>query len=87
MKVKEKGMHSTDKTMPIYIRSEEREELFNSIYEAEEENDREEVKLLLSSEYLEKICLGRTELPDYAYGHLRKLLKTEYKEWKEEKSK
>lgn len=71
-------MESTDSTLKIYIKPETREELFTLIL-----NDEENMKDYLSAESLERICLGKTHLPDYAYSQIRKLLKNEYKVWKE----
>lgn len=71
-------MESIDSTLKIYIKPDTREELFTLIF-----NDEDNMKDYLSSENLERICLGKTHLPDYAYSQIRKLLKIEYKIWKE----
>lgn len=73
-------MESIDSTLKIYIKPDTRAELFNSII-----NDEDNMKDYLSIENLERICLGKTHLPDYAYSQIRKLLKIEYKIWKEKK--
>lgn len=70
-------MESTDSTLKIYIKPETRVELFTLIL-----NDEENRKDYLSAENLERICLGKTYLPDYAYSQIRRLLKNEYKIWK-----
>ena len=70
--------NSTDTSLKIYITEEAREKLFKTIFE-----DESEIKCYLSAGYLERICLGKTGLADYAYGQIRKLLKQEYKIWKE----
>lgn len=68
-------MKSTDTNLKIYIRAEDREELFKQMQQTDD------VKDLLSASNLERICLGKTHLPDYAYGQIRRLLKQEFKQW------
>ena len=68
-------MKSTDTNLKIYITEEVREELFKKMQQVNDPKD------LLSAENLEKICLGKTYLPDYAYGQIRRLLKQEFKQW------
>lgn len=70
--------NSIDTSLKIYITEKAREELFKTVLE-----DESEIKYYLSAEYLEGVCLGKTHLPDYAYSQIRKLLKQEYKAWKE----
>lgn len=67
----------------IWIKDEEKLLLFKDILDAEKQGNKDLVKYLLSAENLERICLGKTYLPDYAYSKLRSKLKKEYKEWKE----
>jgi len=67
---------SLDVNQNIYISPQGREEFFQHIT-----NNNFDLKYAFSSEYLEKWCLGKTYLPDYAYSHIRSLLKKEYKEW------
>ena len=68
-------MKSTDTNLKIYIMEEVREELFKKMQQVNDPKD------LLSTENLEKICLGKTYLSDYAYGQIRRLLKQEFKQW------
>lgn len=77
-------MSSLDTTMKIYINAVGREELFKELYESE--NDPAFFKYLWSPANLERYCLGRTGSNDYAYSHIRALLKKEYKEWKQQKT-
>ena len=65
-------------TSQIFISDNEKQKLFDQIRAAEK--DKAKINYLLSAEYLEKICTGKTYLPDYAYGPLRSQLKKEYKE-------
>lgn len=71
-------MKSTDTNLKIYITEEAREELFEKMQQVIDPKD------LLSAESLERICLGKTHLPDYAYGQIRRLLKQEFKQWSNE---
>lgn len=71
-------MTSTDTNLKIYITEEAREELFKKMRLVDDPKD------LLSAENLEKICLGKTHLSDYAYGQIRRLLKQEFKRWLDE---
>lgn len=71
-------MKSTDTNLKIYITEEAREELFNKMQQVIDPKD------LLSAENLERICLGKTYLSDYAYGQIRHLLKQEFKQWLDE---
>ena len=75
---------SLDRTMKIYIGELNRELLFNELYE--NENNTAFFKFLWSADNLERYCLGKTGLPDYAYSHIRALLKKEYVEWKKQKT-
>lgn len=65
--------------MDIYINEKEKLELFEELLIS----DREEQRYLLSADHLERICLGKTYLPDYAYSKIRSQLKKEFKIWKE----
>lgn len=75
---------SLDENQRIYIDEEGRESLFNEIFEAQQKG--QDIKYYFSSEYLERYCLGDTSAYDYAYSHIRALLKKEYKEWLKSKS-
>lgn len=66
----------------IWIKEEEKLLLFKDILNAEKQRDKDTLKYLLSAENLERICLGKTYLPDYAYSKLRSKLKKEYKQWR-----
>lgn len=68
-------MKSTDTNLKIYIAEEARDKLFKKMQQVIDPKD------LLSAENLERICLGKTHLPDYAYGQIRRLLKQEFKLW------
>lgn len=68
-------MKSTDTNLKIYISEKEREKLFKKMQQVNDPKD------LLSSDNLEKICLGKTYLADYAYGQIRRLLKKEFEQW------
>lgn len=70
-----KALKSTDATLPIYITEEAREALFKKMQQVNDPKD------LLSAEYLETICLGKTHLANRAYGQIRRLLKQEFKTW------
>ena len=90
-KMKKININSTDTNQEIYITEERREELFNQLLENELLKTKGEYhyekKYLLSSEYLERICLGKTGLSDSHYTKLIKMLSKEYEEWKENKNK
>lgn len=75
---------SLDREMKIYIKESERAVLFNELHE--NENNKAFFKLLWSAENLERYCMGKTGLADYAYSHIRVLLKKEYAEWKKAKN-
>ena len=79
-KARDKGenMKSTDTNLKIYITEEAREALFKEMQQVNDIGD------LLSPSNLEQICLGKTHLPDYAYGQIRRLLKQEFKQWSAE---
>lgn len=68
-------MKSTDTNLKIYITEKAREALFKKMQQVNDTRD------LLRAENLERICLGKTYLPDYAYGQIRRLLKQEFKQW------
>lgn len=76
-------MNSLDRNQKIYIDKESREELFNEL--CTNENNQTELKYLWSVDNLERYCLGKTGSADYAYSHIKALLKKEYKKWKEYK--
>ena len=69
---------SSNRNQKIYITECNREQLFKHIKEVQEEMD---IDYFFSAENLERYCSGKTHLCEYAYGHIRKLLKKEYKEW------
>lgn len=69
---------SLNSNQKIYITEHGREDLFKHIKEEQEEMN---IDYFFTAENLERYCLGKTYLPDYAYGHVRRLLKKEYKEW------
>ena len=71
---------SLDPNQKIYIDEEGRNELFNKIISGEYTE-----KYAFNTEYLERYCLGKTYLPDYAYSHIRILLKKEFKQYKLDK--
>lgn len=88
---------STDPNQKIWIQEWVRDELFSDTLAAEEEaaqkcysadEMKHEIKGVLdfyfSAENLERYCVGDTGLADYAYSHIRVLLKKEYAEWKAE---
>lgn len=88
---------STDPNQKIWIQEWVRDELFSDILAAEQEaaqkcysadEMKHEIKSVLdfyfSAENLERYCVGNTGLADYAYSHIRVLLKKEYAEWKAE---
>lgn len=72
---------SLNKNQKIYITEHNRENLFKHIKEVQEEIEEMNIDYFFSAENLERYCSGKTCLFDYAYGHIRKLLKKEYKEW------
>ena len=69
---------SLNRNQKIYITEYNRENLFKHIKEVQDEMD---IDYFFSAENLERYCSGKTNLGEYAYGHIRKLLKKEYKEW------
>lgn len=76
----DRQLKSTDSSLKIYISEESRRDLFKMIDEIPDGlND------ILSAENLERYCLGKTHLADSAYSQIRRLLKKEYKEYKEQK--
>lgn len=68
---------SLDPNQKIYIDEEGRNELFDKIIRGEYTE-----KYAFNTECLERYCLGKTYLPDYAYSHIRSLLKKEFKQYK-----
>lgn len=76
----DRGLKSTDSSLKIYISEESRNEIFKDI----DENP-DCIDYIFSAENLERYCLGKTHLADYAYSQIRRLLKKEYKEYKEQK--
>ncbi len=68
---------SLNTNQKIYITEEARLELFQKI---EPFGDYTQ-QYAFSADCLERYCLGKTELPDYAYSHIRSLLKKEFKEY------
>jgi len=71
---------SLDPNQKIYIDEEGRTELFDKILSGEYTE-----KYAFNIECLERYCLGKTYLPDYAYSHIRSLLKKEFKQYKLDK--
>ena len=77
---------SLDTNQPIYITEEDRELLFNYIYDRETQDLYSDFngdikrfyKSEFSAEILEDYCLGRTGRGDYAYTHIGNFLKKEY---------
>lgn len=85
---------SLDSNQRIWIGEEQRKQLFNELITQEineigECNTVADVKAAVkkvreyafSAENLERYCFGDTGAFDYAYNHIRSLLKKEYKEW------
>lgn len=68
---------SLNKNQKIYIAEKDRLELFQQIEPFGEYTQ----EYAFSAECLERYCLGKTYLPDYAYSHIRALLKKEFKEY------
>ena len=69
---------SLNRNQKIYITEYNRENLFKHIKEVQDEMD---IDYFFSAENLERYCSGKTHLCEYAYRHIRKSLKKEYKEW------
>ena len=63
---------SLNRNQKIYITEYNRENLFKHIKEVQDEMD---IDYFFSAENLERYCSGKTHLCEYAYGHIRKLLK------------
>lgn len=84
---------SLDNTQPIYMDEENREELFERIYEEHKnkdywsayKNNENFFKWYISSELLEDYCLGKTWLADSAYSKIIRAVKREYVEWVKDK--
>ena len=89
---------SLDSNQRIWIEEDAREELFRElltreVHEIGECNTLADVKATVkkereyafSAENLERYCVGDTGALDYAYSHIRSLLKKEYKSWLESK--
>lgn len=85
---------SLDSNQRIWIGEEAREQLFRELLTGEvhgigecntladvKATVKEEREYAFSAENLERYCLGDTGALDYAYSHIRSLLKKEYKEW------
>lgn len=68
---------SLNENQKIYITGKSRLELFHNIEPFGEYTQ----EYAFSPECLERYCLGKTELPDYAYSHIRSLLKKEFKQY------
>ena len=68
---------SLDTNQKIYIDEKDRNELFDKIISGEYKEE-----YAFNTECLERYCLGKTYLPDYAYSHIRSLLKKEFKQYK-----
>jgi len=68
---------SLNENQKIFITEKDRLDLFHKIEPFGEYTK----EYAFSTDCLERFCSGRTELPDYAYSHIRALLKKEFKEY------
>ena len=69
---------SLDTTKDIYIDARGRAMLFQEITACLK--DGLTLNEVVQAEVLEKYCLGKTYLPDYAYSRMKRLIKKEYRE-------